>query len=245
MRNVTLTTLSILLVLSLACGGGGSDEHEGSAPPSSASSSSSSSAPVTPAAQPTPGPAAASTKGQLPGYSGRFASDPLLTPQQVALIPPSELRKARNEVFARYGRPFKSADLQAHFKATSWYQEKADFSESVLTKNDHANVALIQSFEGDSGKKKALSQVEYYGDGDSGISFVSAASAELMDGSGDMYNWSRESRNWMALGDWVVTWEGGAKTWDPNSGVRSAQLWKLNHADGSIVEVYDLSPRQG
>jgi len=38
---------------------------------------------------------------QLLGYEGRFVADPLLTPEEVAWIPPKELPLVRNEVAAR------------------------------------------------------------------------------------------------------------------------------------------------
>ena len=38
-------------------------------------------------------------------------------------------RIQRNEIYARYGRAFSSADLKAHFGKQSWYSERADSEE--------------------------------------------------------------------------------------------------------------------
>jgi len=58
-----------------------------------------------------------------------------------------ELRLMRNEIFARYGRIFKSKDLTQHFSAQSWYSPQHKDVEKMLTEIDRKNVALIQSFE--------------------------------------------------------------------------------------------------
>ena len=230
--------LTTLLTIFLACDGGGEASHEPASAPAAPAAAASA-----PAAAPAAAPASAPSQAV---YAGRFASDPLLTPQQVALIPPDELRLVRNEVYARHGRPFKSEDLQAHFKATGWYQERADYSDSLLTQHDLANAALIQSFEGDTAKQHVLSRGEYSGDDGVGVAFTDATAAEVMDGSGDIYNWTRESRHWVALGEWVVTWEGGSSTWRPtDTSMRKVQLWRLNHSNGSVVEVFELTPQQG
>lgn len=236
--------LTSFLSLWIACDGGSDASPETpSAPAAPAAAAPTAAAPTATAAAPT---AAATTAGGGAVYAGRFASDPLLTPQQVALIPPAELRLVRNEVYARHGRSFQSADLQAHFQGTGWYRARADYSDALLTSNDRANATLIQSFEGEDGKKKMLSQGEYMGDGGVGVVFVDASTAEVMDGSGDLYNWTRENRHWTALGEWAVTWEGGAPTWSPtNSELRNVELWKLDHGSGAVLQVWPLAPQQG
>ncbi len=62
----------------------------------------------------------------------------------------SQLRLARNEIYARHGRIFDSVDLRDYFESQSWYNgtiEPADFSESVLNEYEKANIKLIQSLE--------------------------------------------------------------------------------------------------
>ena len=61
-----------------------------------------------------------------------------------------QLMIARNEIYARHGRKFKDADLQAHFAACDWYSgtiEPDDFSDSVLSETEIANRDLIVAYE--------------------------------------------------------------------------------------------------
>jgi len=206
-------------------------------------------APVAPPAPPTaPAAPAAPTStnpNQLSGYTGTFASDPKLTPTNIAVWAPDDFRVKRNEIFARYGRAFKSKDLQAHFGATGWYTVNEGFAESMLTSNDNANVALIKSFEGDTAKTKGLKNGEYLSSNGSNLTLVDTTHAELSDQSDDMYNWTREERYWVGLGEWIITWEG-SETWNPAAqSVRNARLWKLDHNNQSVKGSYELHPQQG
>ncbi len=68
-----------------------------------------------------------------------------LTAHDVLHLPPDILRLARNEVFARHGYTFNSADLQAFFGARSWYAPAGqDVSLSAI---EAANVDLIRQIE--------------------------------------------------------------------------------------------------
>ncbi|MBO4365368.1 MAG: YARHG domain-containing protein [Eggerthellaceae bacterium] len=67
-----------------------------------------------------------------------------------------ELFIARNEIFARHGRKFQSAELKRYFESKSWYKgtvEAAAFKESVLNANEQANAALIRQIEESRGSK--------------------------------------------------------------------------------------------
>ena len=57
----------------------------------------------------------------------------------------ANLRIARNEIFARLGRYFKSADLQHHFNRFPWYQPHT--WKPSLNKIEQDNVKLIKSVE--------------------------------------------------------------------------------------------------
>lgn len=79
-----------------------------------------------------------------------YSSDRLLTDEDVYLLSKDELKLARNEIYARNGRKFKDSTLQAYFDAKAWYFgyiEPANFSESMLSDIERANVELIQSYE--------------------------------------------------------------------------------------------------
>ena len=59
----------------------------------------------------------------------------------------AQLRLLRNAVYARHGRMFASADLQALFGGQIWYKPNPGYSDDLLTDTDRANIALILEFE--------------------------------------------------------------------------------------------------
>lgn len=84
--------------------------------------------------------------------SGRY----LLTDADVADLDASELRLARNEIYARYGRKFLDAGLTEWFNAQQWYQntlpkyEPSEFDNlnpSPLSAIDFQNLELILAYE--------------------------------------------------------------------------------------------------
>ncbi len=90
---------------------------------------------VTPS--PTPGP-----DYLLPGSDSRY-----LTTADLSSLTHEELCFARNEIFARHGRIFKTPQLAAYFNTKSWYHGTISpdkFDESVLNKYEWANVNLIR-----------------------------------------------------------------------------------------------------
>lgn len=61
-----------------------------------------------------------------------------------------ELRVARNEIYARHGRLFNNADLQAHFNSKSWYKGTIApdaFDASVLNSVELENIDRIKEVE--------------------------------------------------------------------------------------------------
>lgn len=73
--------------------------------------------------------------------------DKLLTKEQLENLSKRDLRILRNTVYARRGRPFKSALLQNYFFSTDWYQEDPNYSDAKLTDIDRRNIKLIRSVE--------------------------------------------------------------------------------------------------
>jgi hypothetical protein len=69
--------------------------------------------------------------------------------QEVELVnlTPWQLKVARNEIYARHGRPFVHKDLQCYFATKSWYSIDPNFSESSLSTIENRNVAIIQAYE--------------------------------------------------------------------------------------------------
>ncbi|MCP5395451.1 MAG: YARHG domain-containing protein [Sphingomonadaceae bacterium] len=73
------------------------------------------------------------------------SSTRLLTEAEVAALGKMELRFARNEIFARNGRIFRSPELKAHFQRFSWYRPIS--FEVTLTDIEQQNVALLKAAE--------------------------------------------------------------------------------------------------
>ena len=69
----------------------------------------------------------------------------LLGPSDVARLSLSELRVARNEIYARRGRAFADPALRRYFGQFDWYQPVA--AEVALSRVESANVAFLQASE--------------------------------------------------------------------------------------------------
>lgn len=62
----------------------------------------------------------------------------------------TEVRLARNEIYARHGRKFKTDSIREYFESTSWYTPQIDpdsFSEAVFNKYEKANIDTIRGYE--------------------------------------------------------------------------------------------------
>ena len=81
----------------------------------------------------------------LEGSDSRY-----ITEKEVENLSDADRRLAKNEIYARHGRIFDSADLKDYFESKSWYKgtvQPNDFDESVLNKYEKANIDLISSME--------------------------------------------------------------------------------------------------
>jgi hypothetical protein len=76
-----------------------------------------------------------------------------LTRAELEKLSKDELRIARNEIFARYGRKFTDEKLQNYFASKSWYTPKyepQDFDskmQKILNQTEKDNVELIKEYE--------------------------------------------------------------------------------------------------
>lgn len=70
-----------------------------------------------------------------------------LSVEQIDDMSRRDLRLLRNSIYARYGRPFKSAVLQQYFAEKVWYQPNDAFTEAMLVDVDKRNIKLVQSME--------------------------------------------------------------------------------------------------
>lgn len=76
-----------------------------------------------------------------------------LTASEVSSKSKADLRIARNEIMARHGRIFDSADLKEYFESKSWYHgtvSPEDFDKNLdsrLSDVELANIELIKKYE--------------------------------------------------------------------------------------------------
>jgi hypothetical protein len=88
------------------------------------------------------------------GYVFQDSDKKLLTQADLSGLSAQECKIARNEIYARHGRKFKDAELQAYFDALDWYEgtiDPDDFDESLLNDIEIANKNLIVAYEEDKG----------------------------------------------------------------------------------------------
>lgn len=76
----------------------------------------------------------------------------------------SELELARNEIYARRGRKFKTDYIQQYFDSQSWYKgtiEPEDFLENMLSEIEKYNVKLISDYEKSLGSSSDSNRVSF------------------------------------------------------------------------------------
>lgn len=64
-----------------------------------------------------------------------------------------DLRRLRNEIYARRGRPFKDQELRDYFTSFDWYHVNPSFNEKSLTPVEHANAELIRRMESEASSR--------------------------------------------------------------------------------------------
>lgn len=100
-------------------------------------------------------PTSTNTPNTSSGDKTTISTDYVITDSDSRVISESELNSfspwqlkvARNEIYARHGRPFVHKDLQCYFASKGWYTEDNSFSESELSVVENKNIATIKSFE--------------------------------------------------------------------------------------------------
>ena len=69
-----------------------------------------------------------------------------VTAGELAGLTAEELRIARNEIYARHGRWFKSEDLNRYFRKKSWYEPSVEpdaFDSSVFSATESQNIQYL------------------------------------------------------------------------------------------------------
>ncbi len=99
---------------------------------------------VTPSPSPVPTPNPAS-EYLLPESNSRY-----LTAADLSSLSHEQLCFARNEIFARHGRIFKTPEIAAYFNSKTWYKgtiSPSAFSEKVFNQYESYNVGFIRDYE--------------------------------------------------------------------------------------------------
>jgi len=97
----------------------------------------------------------ATTTSTTSGTSSAISSDyiipnsdsQVISVSELTNLSPWQLKVARNEIYARHGRPFVHKDLQCYFAKRSWYKEDPNFSESSLNTVEKKNIETIKDYE--------------------------------------------------------------------------------------------------
>jgi hypothetical protein len=71
----------------------------------------------------------------------------LIATSELIKLTPWQLKVARNEIYARHGRPFVHQDLQCYFNQKSWYNIDQNFSNSMLSVLENKNIQTILDYE--------------------------------------------------------------------------------------------------
>ncbi|MBQ9165594.1 MAG: YARHG domain-containing protein [Oscillospiraceae bacterium] len=94
-----------------------------------------------------------SSGATISGYILPKSNSKNYTADELSGLSKSELRLARNEIYARHGRKFTDASLQKYFESCTWYKGTIDAAafdanvSSYLNSYELANLDLIKSLE--------------------------------------------------------------------------------------------------
>ncbi len=83
----------------------------------------------------------------IPGSDSRY-----LNYNDIAGLSSWEIKLAKNEIYARYGRKFKNSDIQSHFDDQMWYSGTVSASndssiENKLNKYERENIEFLKKYE--------------------------------------------------------------------------------------------------
>lgn len=109
---------------------------------------------VTPAATASPTATTTPTSsglktGTMPvnGYVISGSDSRLISESEIINFTPWQLKVARNEIYARHGRPFVHKDLQCYFANQNWYHGNPNYSDALLSVVENKNVNTAKTYE--------------------------------------------------------------------------------------------------
>ncbi|NLO06911.1 MAG: YARHG domain-containing protein [candidate division WS1 bacterium] len=75
------------------------------------------------------------------------SDDRPLTGSDVTGLGNWDLTLARNEIYARHGRPFSNAQIRAYFQGTGWYTADSGYSDRRLSQLESRNAVFIREYQ--------------------------------------------------------------------------------------------------
>ena len=91
---------------------------------------------------------------EFPDYIIPYSDSTFLTNADIQGLTLQEINYAKNEIYARHGRGFKSQELRDYFASKSWYVEKyspddfdAHYSANMLNKYEKTNAEFLSKIE--------------------------------------------------------------------------------------------------
>ena len=91
--------------------------------------------------------AAAAETPPLGGELLPDSDDRPLTEPDLSRFTNWQLTLARNEIFARHGRPFHNAHVREHFEGMSWYTPDEGYDDAILSLLEQENADYILRFQ--------------------------------------------------------------------------------------------------
>lgn len=83
------------------------------------------------------------------GYILPDSASRKLKKSDLAGMTAQQLSYAKNEIYARHGRVFKSSELQDYFNEKDWYEKNDDFKDEDLSKKEAENTEFIDAYQKD------------------------------------------------------------------------------------------------
>jgi len=75
------------------------------------------------------------------------SNDRLLSNADLAGLTNWQCTLARNEIYARHGRPFNNDHIRAYFRSTGWYRPNPAYRDSWLSATESRNAAFILNYQ--------------------------------------------------------------------------------------------------
>jgi hypothetical protein len=170
----------------------------------------------------------------LPGYNGFWDRNRRISVLDILEYYPDRLPYLRNEVYARYGRPFATRAYQDYFYLQGWYRIRSDYSDDWLSAADRYNAELIRAIEQAPSAGETLSLLGRNAEYQSRENILVFGAARVIESDRDEYfeiyggNTGADSP-YLVIGDWVILYD------DPSSGFYRVTAYRLDHKARAIT----------